>query len=250
MLQVSMSPIADRPGRPTRTVDPSSPCSDCRVRGLSICAPLAPEDLYHMADIVSARRLQPGETLFVEGEPADRLFNITAGTMMVYRLLPDGRRQITGFLFPGDFLGFGSESVYHYSAESITVVDLCRFSRPELQRLLERFPAMEQRLFGMASHELAAAQDQMVLLGRKTAQEKVASFLIMLSERAAHRGQKPNPVPVPMSRSQIGDYLGLSIETTSRVFSRLKQKKIIARRPGDRIEILDRDTLAAMAAGA
>jgi len=82
-----------------------SPCNACQVRGLTICAPLTHDDLQHMVSIVSERQLEPGGTLFSEGDPADHLFNITAGTIMVYRLLTDGRRQITGFLFPGDFLG-------------------------------------------------------------------------------------------------------------------------------------------------
>lgn len=226
-----------------------TPCGVCTVRGLSICAPLAPEDMPYMAAIVSSRKLGAGEGLFAEGEPAEDLYNITSGTMMVYRLLPDGRRQVTGFLFPGDFLGLGSETVYRYSAEAITPATLCRFRRHELQRALERFPAMEKRLFGMAGNELAAAQDQMVLLGRKTAQERVASFLLMLSQRAQRRGQKPNPVPVPMSRAQIGDYLGLTIETVSRAFSRLKAEGVIRPLVGARIDILDPDRLAAMADG-
>jgi CRP/FNR family transcriptional regulator len=203
----------------------------------------------YMAAIVAPARCEAGDTLFAEGEAADSLYNITSGTLMVYRLLPDGRRQVTGFLFPGDFVGLGSEALYRYTAEAITPATLCRFRRRELQEALERFPAMEKRLFGMASHELAAAQDQMVLLGRKTAQEKVASFLLMLSQRAERRGQKPNPIAVPMSRAQIGDYLGLTIETVSRVFSKLKSSGVIKPLIGDRVEILDRDRLAAMAVG-
>src|SRR5690606_19334693 len=220
-LRVKPDPGLRRAGD-LRIANLPSPCSVCTVRGLSICAPLAAEDMHHMSDIVAARKLGPGDSLFAEAEPAEFLYNITSGTMMSYRLLHDGRRQVTGFLFPGDFLGFGSEAVYRYSAEAVTAATLCRFRRRELQAVLERFPAMERRLFGMASNELAAAQDQMVLLGRKTAQEKVASFLLMLSQRATRRGQRPNPVAVPMSRAQIGDYLGLTIETTSRIFSRLK----------------------------
>lgn len=224
-----------------------SPCTVCQVRGLTICAPLAQDDLQHMVTIVSERRLETGDTVFSEGDPADHLFNITAGTMMVYRLLADGRRQITGFLFPGDFLGLGSDQTYRYSAEALTPATVCRFQRPALQKALEKFPAMEQRLFGMASNELAAAQDQMVLLGRKTAQEKLASFLLMLSKRAERRGQKPNPIPLAMNRAEIGDYLGLTIETTSRVFTRMKQSGVIALLPSSHIEIRDFDALEELA---
>ncbi|MFO7483189.1 cyclic nucleotide-binding domain-containing protein [Oceanibaculum nanhaiense] len=224
-----------------------SPCNACQVRGLTICAPLSHDDLQHMVSIVSERQLEPGGTLFSEGDPADHLFNITAGTIMVYRLLADGRRQITGFLFPGDFLGLGSDHTYRYSAEALTPATVCRFKRPALQEALEKFPTMEKRLFGMASNELAAAQDQMVLLGRKTAQEKLASFLLMLSRRAERRGQKPTPIPLAMNRSEIGDYLGLTIETTSRVFTKMKQSGVIALLPSSHIDIRDFDALEELA---
>lgn len=227
----------------------SSPCKACPVRHLTLCAALEDEELAQMSAIVSTLELGPGDPLFDEGEPAGHVFNVTAGAVKVYKLLADGRRQMTGFLFPGDFLGLANEAIYAYSAEAVTHTTLCRFPRRKLENLLERFPKMERRLLGMASHELAVAQEQMLLLGRKTAREKIASFLLMLSRRAVQRGQKDNPVSVPMSRTDIGDYLGLTTETVSRTFTQLKQGGLIVLLTGGKVELADRAALEDMAEG-
>jgi CRP/FNR family transcriptional regulator len=167
----------------------------------------------------------------------------------LYKLLPDGRRQITGFLITGDFLGLALNDSYAYSAETVTLTSLCRFPRRKMEALLDEFPKMQRRLFSMASNELAAAQDQMLLLGRKTAREKICSFLLMLSQRASRRGHKENPVLVPMSRADIADYLGLTTETVSRTFTQLKTSGTICLQEGNRIHIADMDAINDMAEG-
>lgn len=202
-----------------------------------------------MNRIVSSLELDPGDPLFDEGEPANAVYNVTAGAIKVYKLLGDGRRQVTGFLFAGDFLGLANDDIYAYSAEAVTHATLCRFQRRKLEVLLERYPRMEKRLLGMASHELAVAQEQMLLLGRKTAKEKLASFLLNLSKRLVQRGQKGNPVSVPMNRTDIGDYLGLTTETVSRTFTQLRQSGIISLNNGGKVEIHDRDVLEEFAQG-
>ncbi|MFQ6017174.1 MAG: cyclic nucleotide-binding domain-containing protein [Kiloniellaceae bacterium] len=227
----------------------ASPCGACSVRHLTLCAALEGSELAEMSAIVSTLEFGPGDPLFDEGEPAAHVFNVTAGAVKVYKLLADGRRQVTGFLFPGDFLGLANEETYAYSAEAVTHTALCRFPRRKLENLLERFPKMERRLLGMANHELAVAQEQMLLLGRKTAREKIASFLLMLSSRAAQRGQKDNPVFVPMSRTDIGDYLGLTTETVSRTFTQLRQGAMISLLPGGKVEFVDRERLQDVAEG-
>lgn len=226
-----------------------SPCGACSVRHLTFCAPLGEEELAYVTSIVSNVELSPGDPLFDEGEPAAHIFSVTAGAMKVYKLLPDGRRQIIGFLFAGDFLGLANDENYAYSAEAITYASLCRFPRKKLEALLERFPHMERRLLGMASHELAAAQEQMLLLGRKTAREKIASFLLTLSSRATQRGQAANPISVPMSRTDIGDYLGLTTETVSRTFTQLKTEKLITLLPAGKVDLTSVDSLREIAEG-
>ncbi len=228
----------------------SSPCSACSVRQLTICAALEDRELAEMSAILSNLELEPGDALFLEGEPAQHLFNVTAGAVKIYKLLADGRRQMTGFLFPGDFLGLANDETYAYSATAITKTWVCRFPRGKLENLLKRYPKMERRLFGIASHELAVAQEQMLLLGRKTAREKIASFLLMLSGRAVRRGQTENPVSVPMTRADIGDYLGLTTETVSRAFTQLKKSDIIALLPDGKVQLNGRERLEEFAEGA
>ncbi len=128
------------------------------------------------------------------------------------------------------------------SATAITKTWVCRFPRGKMENLLKRFTKMERRLFAMTSHELAVAQEQM-LLGRKTAREKIASFLLMLSGRAVRRGQTDNPVSVLM------DYLGLTTETISRTFTQLRQSSMITLLPGGKVQLNGRDRLEEVAEG-
>lgn len=205
----------------------TNPCAACEVRELAVCGALEPDELRRLSDIMTRVELEPQRTIFYEGDPADYLFNVTQGTIRLHKLLPDGRRQITGFLFPGDFVGLAVNDVYAYTAETVDAVHLCRFPRTRLQALIDEIPRLEKRLLGMASNELIQAQDQMLLLGRKTAQEKVASFLLMMSKRAAKRSQPPNPIELPMGRADVADFLGLTTETVSRTFTQLKTSGVI-----------------------
>lgn len=201
-----------------------SPCDACEVRDLAACAPLNPDEQKRLASIMTSVAVAANEPIFDEADPAEHVFNLTSGAVKIYKLLPDGRRQVTGFLAPGDFLGLTHKDDYAYSAEALVPTRLCRFPRLALESLLDEIPKLEQRLLGMASHELAAAQEQMMLLGRKTARERLVSFLLMMSRRG-------DPIVLPMSRTDIADYLGLTIETVSRTFTQLRKEK--------RIELID-----------
>jgi len=243
-------PEAEKLGSATpRTHGGASPCAACQVRHLAVCSALDGDELLLLDDIVKHVDLSPGDALFDEGEPAANVYNLTSGTIKLYKLLPDGRRQVTGFLFSGDFLGLANSENYIYSSESVTDVALCKFSRTDLDALMEKAPQMEKRLLGMARYELAEAQDQILLLGRKTAKERIASFILMLSERAVRRGEIDNPVSVPMSRNDIGDYLGLTTETVSRTLTRLRSSGAIAMESDRKITLIDRDALQDISEG-
>lgn len=230
-------------------VELRSPCAACPVRPLSICKDLSADELTQMESIMRRASFTPGAPIFDEGEPAAHRFNVISGSVKIYKLMSDGRRQIVGFLFPGDFLGLALADVYAYSAEAITGTELCRFPRKGLESLLNRLPALERRFLGVAMNELATAQDQMLLLGRKSAKEKVASFLLMLSKRAGERGQAKNPIFMPMTRSDLGDYLGLTMETVSRTISQLKAARLISLQAGHKLRLEDPDALQDMAEG-
>jgi len=225
------------------------PCADCSVRDMSVCAVLAPDELENLAAIANDYVVPEGRAVINEGDDATSLFNVTAGVLKLYKLLPDGRRQITGFLYPGDFLGLAVNDRYGYTAETVEPVRLCRFPRAPLEVLLNTYPRLKDRLFTMASNELAAAQDQMLLLGRKTARERIATFLLLLQTGAKRRGQSPNPVRLPMNRGDIADFLGLTTETVSRTISNLKRSGTIALRETGMVEIRDHEALNEIAGG-
>jgi CRP/FNR family transcriptional regulator len=157
-----------------------SPCAACQVRDRTVCAVLGPHQLERLNSIVTEVWLEPGQVLFYQDDPADSVFNVTRGHIRLLKLLGDGRRQVTGFLYPGDFLGLAYGTQYAYTAEAIDRVTLCRFPKERLEALFDELPELEKRLLQIAGNELIAAQDQMVLLGRKSALEKVASFLLNL----------------------------------------------------------------------
>ncbi len=235
----------------SRAADPAlQPCAACEVRELGLCAVLEANELIETAAIARISVIAPQQPVFFEHDDADVLFNVTKGTVKLFKLLPDGRRQITGFLGRGDFLGLAVNDVYSYSAEAVDEVHLCGFPRKKLEALLKRYPKLEHRLFEIASDELAAAQEQMLLLGRKTARERLASFLVNLLRAQERRNEPGEQIFLPMSRADIADYLGLTTETVSRTFSQFKRDQFIRLREGARVEIADRARLEDIAEGA
>jgi CRP/FNR family transcriptional regulator len=211
----------------------------------AICRGLARQAASRIMAVSVLHKGQPGETLFTEGDDAQGVYEVVSGMLRLYKLLPDGRRQITGFLSAGQILGLAPEGIHVYSAEAITPVTLCRYARNGLDRLIDEVPGLARRLLAVASHELRAAQEQMLLLGRKAAGEKVASFLLLIADQQGTEDR----VSVPMSRSDIADYLGLTTETVSRTFTKLKQEGFIALPTPYDVQILDRDRLEDFASG-
>jgi CRP/FNR family transcriptional regulator len=227
----------------------SSRCETCSARSLSVCAVVRPEDLKRLSAARASQHVAAGEVLLNEGDPATHFLNITEGAVKIYKLMPDGRRQITGFLFAGDLLGLAFNEIYTYSAEALTEVAVCRFPRRQFEQLLAAFPRMERRFLAMASNELAAAQEQMVLLGRKTAHERIASFLMMLVRREERHGRSGNVLYLPMTRTDIADYLGLTTETASRIFTDLKRRGFVKLESAGRVRVSDREALEELASG-
>lgn len=226
------------------------PCETCPVRPITICRSLEAKTLADLRRLGTMQRLQPEQPIFHEGDPARRVFMLTLGALKIYTLLGDGRRQVTGFMFAGDFLGVTVDDEYAFTVEAIQPSELYWFSRDAFDRFVEGNPSVERELYRMAAHELAAAQQQMILLGRKTAAERMASFFLNLLQRAERAsGRAERRFDLPMSRLDIADYLGLTKETVSRVLASLRNKGIIRLQALDRVEILDRPGLDALAQG-
>ncbi|MCW5750548.1 MAG: helix-turn-helix domain-containing protein [Alphaproteobacteria bacterium] len=216
---------------------------------MTVCAPLDDEEQRRLRAISTTLKLEPRRMVFEEGAPAEYVYNITSGAVSLSKSLADGRRQITGFLYPGDFLGLTHNVAYAYTAETLTHVCICRFPRKKFEEMLLALPQMEHRLLTIASNELATAQDQMLLLGRKTASERLASFLVGLIDRQAARGGAIDVIDLPMGRGEIADYLGLTIETVSRTFTKLKQAGAIALPDANSVRIIGAGRLRDLASG-
>ncbi len=222
------------------------PCRGCPVRDCAICGVLDAADLNAFRHLGCGIELRDGESLFAQGEPALSVFTVTEGMLKSYNILADGRRQVTGFHLPGDFVGTSVDEDHQFSAEAVGECRVCAFPIRRFENFVEEHQPMERELYIAAARELAHAQQQMVLLGRKTALERMASFFMALSDRC----NGSDVVELPMSRSDIADYLGLTKETVSRVLSDLKGSRIIRLQAIDRIEILDRPRLKSIATGA
>lgn len=229
----------------------SSPCDDCTARTLSFCNVLDEQEFARLSAIVSGRAFETGQTIVQEGDDAEYLLNVTSGTVKMFRALPDGRMQIVGFLNAGDFLGVPAASTYAVSADAVTPVEMCAFPRRAFDRLLTEYPTLEHRLFELATNEVAAARDHMLLLGRKTARERVASFLLTMAQKAhcGHNAAAPPHVTLPMARTEIADYLGLTIETVSRTLTALRKDNIIALDSANEVVLNKIDALRHIAAG-
>ncbi len=221
------------------------PCAACDVRDMAICSALKGLEINRLAQIVACIPLAPGQSIFQEGDDAEHVYNIVEGAVRLFKLLPDGRRQITGFLYSSDFLGLALEDHYAYSAEAVSGAVICRLPRVKLERLFDEMPELEKRLLSEASNELIAAQAQMLLLGRKTATERLSTFL----EALARRQDAPDnagAVHLPMTRTDIADYLGLTIETVSRTFTKLRKSGVIEIPDAHTVVVTDADTLRDM----
>jgi CRP/FNR family transcriptional regulator len=177
--------------------------------------------------------LSPGQVISRDDEESQYFSNIISGVIKLTKTLTDGRQQIVGLQFPSDFVGHPLRRRSPYFAEAASEVTLCTFDRVRFERLVEELPGLERRLFEHALDELDAAREWMVLLGRKTAGEKVASFLLMVARRANKVGCRPAgnvgsaELELALSRSEIADSLGLTIETVSRQFTILRHRGII-----------------------
>ncbi len=224
-------------------------CRRCEIRHLAFCGALDAQYLDEIQAIMQTRQIPAGAHVINEGDAAVSVFNVAAGSVKLYKLLSDGRCQITGFLLPGDFCGIATDGTYAYSAEALEPSEICSMPRSKLDAVFARHPELERRLLAIVSHELSVAQDQMLLLGRKTAAERLAAFLLRQSARNERIGWPANPVQLPMSRADIADFLGLTIETVSRTFTKLRDEGAIRLPTKTMIELADRERLEALAEG-
>ncbi len=207
-------------------------CSACVIRQFSVCASLDRIEMDELEHISRHIHFAACETVFAQEDVTTSFYNVLDGVLRLYKLLPDGRRQIVGFALPGDFLGMATDGRHGFSADAIGAVTVCQFSKASFARFAEHRPNLLRRINELAVRELNQARDHMVLLGRRSAEEKVATFLVGWRDRLVHLRGLSDVVPLPMSRQDIADYLGLTIETVSRTFTKLEREGVIDILPG------------------
>lgn len=225
-------------------------CHACPVREKTICAAHGLDDLHRLDAIAQRIEVKAPKHIFLEADKAEAFYVITDGVVILSKLLRDGRRQITGLMFAGDFLGLATDGTYDYSAEPVGNVALCRLSRIDLRDHCAEFPEMEHRLLQYAAHELATARDHVLLLGRMNATQRVASLLLMLQTRQDRAGEPPTPVVLPLARAEIADYLGLRLETVGRALAQLVDAGVIDVPRPRLIVVVDQNALNDVANGA
>ena len=219
-------------------------CSECQVRDRSICGSLSDPELETLNRLGRNRRLEKGETLLWAGEEALVCANLLSGVLKVSAATSDGREQIVGLLYPSDFVGRPFAEEAEQSVTALTDVELCVFPRKPFEAALEHHARLERLLLRRTLAALDEARARMLLLGRKTAGEKVATFLL---DMAGHLGQRCSAgrttFDLPLTRAEIADVLGLTIETVSRQMTKLRQEGLIDLPTGRQVTIRDRQGL-------
>lgn len=228
-------------------------CDTCVVRSRAICSSLDPQELSALNAIGRRRNLSAGESLMWEGEDSVLVANVIEGVLKLSTGTEDGREQIVGVVYPSDFIGRPFGSTTGHGVTALTDARVCVFSRRDFDAFAREHPSLEHKLLQRTLGELDRTRRWMLLLGRKSAGEKVASFLLEMSERLVQTGCIDAPdlplrsFALPFSRQQVADVLGLTIETVSRQFTRLKADRIIDLPSRREVVILDREALAAEA---
>lgn len=226
-------------------------CKDCSLASLCLPLSLNLEDMDALDQIVKrGRPLKKGEFLFRQGDVFNSVFAVRSGALKTFSLSDAGEEQITGFHLPSELVGLSGmdTEIYPVSAQSLETTSVCEIPFERLDELSILLPQLRRQLMRVMSREIRDDQQMMMLLSKKTADERIATFLVNLSARFRARGFSPNQFRLAMSRNEIGNYLGLAVETVSRVFTRFQQNQLLEAE-GKSVHILDPIELCALAGG-
>lgn len=238
----------DEKGRAYSKTEGPNACEKCFLRELNGCSALQENELADYMHLSQSYTYSRRSNLFNQGEAALNCYIVTKGVARLYRLLSDGRRQIISFALPGDFLEFHQQEWFTASADAVTNVNICRFSKQELFQFIADKPHILNKFYSLVYEGLSQSHEQIMMLGCRSAEERVASFLLNLRERFKKIGYISITLPLVMSRQDIADFLGLTIETVSRTFTKLVKDRRIIIVP-DGVRILDLPNLKNIAKG-
>ncbi|MEM8729848.1 MAG: Crp/Fnr family transcriptional regulator [Pseudomonadota bacterium] len=206
-------------------------CESCPIRHRAVCSRCEPDELEVLSRIKYYRTYEAGQTIAIRGEALDTVASIVHGTATLTRSIEDGRTQLVGLLLPSDFVGRPGRAHAQYDVTAVTDVTMCCFHRKPFEDLMDELPHVRERLLEMALDELDAARDWMLLLGRKTARERIASLLALIVKRSIRPDGgvlgDAKRVELPITRETMANYLGLTIETVSRQLTALRKDGVI-----------------------
>ncbi|WP_112311281.1 transcriptional regulator FnrL [Pseudogemmobacter bohemicus] len=218
-------------------------CGGCPIRHRAVCARCDSAEMETLEQLKFYRSFQAGQTVIWSGDRMDFVASVVSGIATLTQTMEDGRRQMVGLLLPSDFVGRPGRSIASYDVTATTDLVMCCFRRKPFEDMLVKTPHVAQRLLEMTLDELDAAREWMLLLGRKTAREKIASLLAIVARRDASLHMRDTQgkvsVELPLTREEMADYLGLTLETVSRQISALKRDGIIRLHGKRLIEIPD-----------
>jgi len=206
-------------------------CADCPIRHRAVCARCEADELRTLEQMKYYRTFEPGQTVIWSGDRMDFVASVVEGIATLSQTMEDGRTQMVGLLLPSDFVGRPGRDNAAYDVTATTKLTMCCFRRGPFEELMQRTPHIGQRLLEMTLDELDAAREWMLLLGRKTAREKIASLLAIIARRDASLKLSTTSGQIvfdlPLTREAMADYLGLTLETVSRQISALKRDGVI-----------------------
>ncbi|SPF79943.1 transcriptional regulator FnrL [Pseudoprimorskyibacter insulae] len=215
-----------------RSLSVTQDCGDCPIRHRAVCARCESDELDRLEEIKYYRKFEAGQTVIWSGDKMDFVGSVVSGIATLTQTMEDGRTQMVGLLLPSDFVGRPGRSTAAYDVVATTDLVMCCFRKSPFEELMGRTPHIAQRLLEMTLDELDAAREWMLVLGRKTAREKIASLLSIIARRDAtlhlkSGGGGPLTFDLPLTREAMADYLGLTLETVSRQISALKKDGVI-----------------------
>ena len=218
-------------------------CADCPIRHSAVCARCDAAELEQLEAIKYYRNFEAGQTIAWAGDELGFVASVVRGVAKLSQTLEDGRTQMLGLLLPSDFIGRPGRLRNAYDVTAVSDITLCCFRRKPFEALLATTPHISERLLTMTLDELDAAREWMLILGRKTAREKIASLLTIIARREATialaRIKGPVMIDLPLTREAMADYLGLTLETVSRQMSALKGENIIVLDGKRRVQVPD-----------
>lgn len=222
-------------------------CSDCPIRHRAVCARCEGEELDRLEEIKFYRSFQAGQTIVWSGDKVDFVASMVSGIATLTQTMEDGRTQMVGLLLPSDFVGRPGREGSAYDVVATTDVVMCCFRKKPFEEMMNRTPHIAHRLLEMTLDELDAAREWMLVLGRKTAREKIASLLSIIARRDASLTSTDTSGPLvfdlPLTREAMSDYLGLTLETVSRQISALKKDGVIILEGKRHVTVPDMDRL-------